>query len=78
MNYVNIGHNTIIGDKNEIGAGTIIAGWVEVGDLNKIKMSVTIRNRKKISNNCLIGMGSVVVKNVDDNSVIYGNPAEKK
>lgn len=76
MNYVNIGHNVKIGNHNEIGVGSIIAGWAEIGNKNKIKLSVCVRNRKIVGDNCLIGMGAVVVKNVDDNTVVYGNPAK--
>ena len=76
MNYVNIGHNVTIGNTNEIGVNSVIAGWVEIGNKNKIKLSVSVRNRKIIGSNCLIGMGAVVVKNVDNNTVVYGNPAK--
>lgn len=29
----------------------------------------------KIGNNCIIGSGSVVTKNVPDNTIVAGNPA---
>lgn len=74
MNYVNIGHDSIIGDNNEVGAGSIVAGWVSIGDNNKLKLNVTIRNRVSIGNNNLIGMGSNVVTNISDSTISYGNP----
>ena len=78
MNYVNIGHNTKIGNGNEIGAGTIVPGWVEIGNNNKIKLHCTFRNRKKISNGIIVGMGSNIVTSfMEDNILVYGNPAKK-
>ena len=76
MNYVNIGHDVTIGNNNEIGVGTIIAGWVKVGNKNKIKLSVIIRNRKTIGDETLIGMGAVVTKDIEDGVTSYGNPAK--
>lgn len=74
MNYVNVGHNVSIGDDNEIGAGTIIGGWAQIGNCNKIKLHCSIRNRVIIGNNTLIGMGSNVVKNLSSGSKVMGNP----
>lgn len=76
MNYVNIGHDVTIGNYNEIGAASVVAGWVKIGDNNKIKLSVTIRNRIKIGDNNLIGMSSNVISNIDNNKVSYGNPSK--
>lgn len=76
MNYVNIGHDANIGSKNEIGTGSIVAGWTTIGDLNKIKLNCVFRNRVSIGNNNLIGMGSLVIKSFSNNKLVYGNPAE--
>lgn len=72
---VNIGHNCIIGDENEIGCGTIISGFVNIGNQNKIKLHCSIRNRITIGDGCLIGMGSNVIFDVYDEEKIMGNPA---
>ena len=77
MNYVNIGHNTKIGNDNEIGAGTIIPGWAEIGNNNRIKLNCTFRNRKKMGNNNIVGMSSNVVSDFGDNGLIMGNPAKR-
>lgn len=76
MAHSHIGHDVKVGDNCEISTSSVIGGYVEIGDNSKIKLNVTIRNRKKIGENSLIGMGSVVVKNVDSNTVVVGNPAK--
>lgn len=76
MNYVNIGHNVIVGNHNEIGAKTIFCGFVKIGDRNSIKVSVSVRNRIKIGNHNLIGMGGVVINDISNHKKLYGNPAK--
>jgi acetyltransferase-like isoleucine patch superfamily enzyme len=44
----------------------------------KIKLGVTVRNRMVIGNGALVGLGSVVVKDVPADCVVYGNPAKSK
>jgi acyl-[acyl carrier protein]--UDP-N-acetylglucosamine O-acyltransferase len=77
MNYVNIGHDVFVGNKNEIGARTTLAGFSKIGNLNKIKLSCTLRNRKIIGNSNIIGMCSNITESFfENNLMIYGNPAK--
>ena len=78
MNYVNIGHNVIIRNGNEIGAGVIIAGRTVIGSKNKIKTAAVIRNSIQIGNDNVIGMGSIVTKSIDNACMWYGIPAKRK
>jgi len=76
MNYVNIGHDVIIGSNNEVGPRSILAGWSSIGDNNKLKIAVNVRNRVKIGNTNIIGMSSNVVSNIDSDTLSYGNPCK--
>jgi UDP-N-acetylglucosamine acyltransferase len=76
MNFVNIGHDCIIGYGNEIGAKCIVAGWSKIGNECKIKVGAMIRNRKSIGDRTVVGMGAIVVKDLPANVVAYGNPAK--
>lgn len=76
MNYVNIGHNAKVGNDNEIGAGTVVGGHAEIGNRIQIKLHCLIRNRIKIGDGITIGMGTNVVKSIDEKKVYYGNPAK--
>lgn len=73
---VAIGHNCIIGARNIIIDGTVILGSVVTGDDCYIGGNATIRNGISIASNTMIGMGAVVVKNIDHSGFVHaGNPS---
>lgn len=76
MAHSHIGHDVQVGSNCEICTGTILGGYVVVEDGAKLKLGVTVRNRKRIGANALVGLGSAVVKDVEAGSVCYGNPAK--
>jgi UDP-3-O-[3-hydroxymyristoyl] glucosamine N-acyltransferase len=73
-NLVHIAHGVDIGENALIIANSMIAGSVTIGNNAWIAPSVSILNKIKIKNNAFIGMGAVVIKDVDENSAIFGNP----
>ena len=75
---VTISHECIIGKGVFMGAGTTLCGEIEIGDFTVIGAGATILPRIKIEKNVIIGAGSVVTKNVEDNQIVYGNPARLK
>jgi UDP-N-acetylglucosamine acyltransferase len=76
MAHSHLGHDVKIGNDCEICTGTVIGGYVEIYDGAKIKLKCVIRNRVTIGEFSLVGMGSVVTKNVKEHSTVYGNPAK--
>ena len=74
MAHSHIGHDAKIYDNCEICSGAIIGGYAVIGSGVKIKLGSTIRNRIFVGTNALIGLGSAVVKDVEANTTVYGNP----
>ncbi|MBE0680760.1 MAG: acetyltransferase [Anaerolineales bacterium] len=70
-----VSHDDIIEDFTCIAGGVCVSGNVKVGHSCYIGAGSTIRDGLKIGNYSLIGMGSVVVKDVSENSVVAGTPA---
>jgi len=77
-NLVHIAHNVKIGKHCFIVANVMLGGSCSIGDYSWIAPSVSILNGIKIGKNCTIGMGSVVMHDIPDNSVAYGVPAKVK
>lgn len=73
-----ISHNVQLGKDTFIVGESIMFGSSATGERAYISGNSTIRNKVQIGSNSIIGMGSVVTKNVPDGAVVYGNPARSK
>ncbi len=76
-NYSHVGHNVRIGDNVLIGVGAKIAGSTEVGASVEIWNGTMIKQRLKIGEGAVIGMGAVVIRDVDPYTTVVGNPARR-
>lgn len=75
--HVHVGHDSVIGERVVLCAGSIIGGFAEIGDRAYIGLNATIRNRVKVGAGAKIGMGANVTKNVPAGETWIGNPARR-
>ena len=73
-----IDHECLIKSGAHIAPGAVLLGNVSVGKNAFIGANSAIKEGVKIGDNVIIGAGSVVLKDVSNNSIIYGNPAKLK
>jgi UDP-3-O-[3-hydroxymyristoyl] glucosamine N-acyltransferase len=76
-NLVHIAHNVIIGKNSLIIANAMIGGSTIVGQNVWVAPSVSLLNKLSIGDDSLMGMGAVVIKNVENKAKMVGNPAKK-
>ena len=71
-----IGHDCKIGKKTHLANGVALAGGVSLGKRCFIGSGACFKPSVKITNDIVVGIGSVVTKNCDKvESVLFGNPA---
>jgi acetyltransferase-like isoleucine patch superfamily enzyme len=58
-----------------VAGGVCVSGNVRVGQSCYLGSNSTIKDGVNVGDYCLIGMGSNVVRNVPENTVVVGNPA---
>ena len=73
-----LGHDIVIGNNNYFAGQVCVGSGLRIGDKNFFGLNTSIRNGISIGNTNIVGMASNITKNVTDNNVLYGNPAEIK
>lgn len=71
-----IGHNVKVGNHVFIGTKVVICGSTIVGNYSYLAPGCCIRNKLNIGDNAFIGLGAVVIKDIDNNLTVVGNPAK--
>jgi acetyltransferase-like isoleucine patch superfamily enzyme len=71
-----IEHDCTIEDFASVSAGSVLGGYVHIKRYSAITLNVTILDRLIIGENCVVGSGSLVLKDIPDNILAYGNPCK--
>ena len=71
-----ISHNVTLGEDSFVVGETIMFGSSSTGKQSFISGNSTIRDGRHIGDNAIVGMGSVVIRDVADGMVVKGNPAK--
>ena len=74
-NFVNIGHNCFIGAGCFVSSGSVLTGGVRLFDGATLAAGVHVASHKSLGENAIVGIGSVVTKDVENEERVFGNPA---
>lgn len=75
--FSDIGHDACIGDYSTIEAYSFLGGYAKMGKGSVMHVRSTLIRKKCIGNAVDVGANSVVIRNVPDNTHVFGNPAKK-
>jgi sugar O-acyltransferase (sialic acid O-acetyltransferase NeuD family) len=71
-----IDHDCHVQNFSSIAPGVTMGGYVSVGTLSIIGLGAKVRHKISIGNNTLVGAGSLVLKDIPSNALVYGTPAK--
>ncbi|MBO8215916.1 MULTISPECIES: acetyltransferase [Acinetobacter] len=71
-----LSHGVILGDYVTVAPNASISGDVSLGNIVEIGANATIREKVSVQDGAMVGMGSVVIRNILSNQVVVGNPAK--
>lgn len=75
--FSTIGHDVKIGAYNSIESYCFFGGYAKTGDDTTFHVRSAIIPHKRVGNRCVVGFGSVVMRNYGDNVHLFGNPARQ-
>ena len=74
--YSIVSHESIVHAHAQISAFVMISGHCEVGEGTYIGVNVPVKEKVKIGAHSVVGMGSVVLRDIPDGVTAMGNPAK--
>lgn len=74
MNKVYIGHDNVIGAGVTMASSATLGGHVHVHDGANLGMGAIVHQRRVIGATAMLGMGSVVTRDIPPFAMAYGNP----
>ena len=73
-----LGHDTVIGDHTFLAAGSVVGSHNNVGNAVYFGLNSTSIGKLNIGSFSVIGMGSVLTKDIGEHEIWVGNPASFK
>ncbi|MGI6071396.1 MAG: acetyltransferase [Lachnospiraceae bacterium] len=77
MQYAQISHDSVIGSHCVIATSANISGTTVVRDRAYIAVGAKLREGITVGYDAIAGMGAIVTKSIDDQSVVMGIPAKE-
>ncbi len=71
-------HDSVLGDFSSLAPGAFTGGLVRIGECSAVGVGAAISDRINIGSHTVVGTGAVVVRDIPDRSVAFGNPARVK
>ncbi|QPJ64079.1 MAG: acetyltransferase [Candidatus Nitrohelix vancouverensis] len=72
-----VDHDCEIGAHTHLAPGVTLSGRVTIGEESHVGVAASVIQSIRIGSRALIGAGSVVVRNVPESALVYGNPAKE-
>jgi sugar O-acyltransferase (sialic acid O-acetyltransferase NeuD family) len=73
----NIGHDSTIGDFCTINPAAVISGNVSIGELTLVGAGACVREKTNIGNKSIVGLGAIIIKDVEDSTIVISKAATK-
>ena len=70
-------HDCALADYASVAPGVTVGGNVSVGELSASCIGATIAHRVRIGRETVLGAGSTLLADLDDNVLAYGTPAKR-
>ena len=70
-----VGHNSVVGNWCHLDTYMFLGGYVQVEDEVTVHTGAIIHPNKKVGHGATVGAGAVVLRNVKENTTVFGNPA---
>lgn len=75
MNQVYVAHDCVLGDGVTLASSVLLAGHVEIGAHANLGLGTVVHQTRYIGAGSMVGMGSVVTRDVPPFAKVFGNPA---
>lgn len=76
-NHAYVAHNCQIGENVIVIGGSVLGGSSQYGSGTWVGINASIMQKTKVGENAMLGMGVVVLKDVEANAKMVGNPARR-